>query len=426
MKNNIKFVHCSDIHLGANPFGIEERFEDMGNALKQVFQFAIDEKVDFVLIAGDFFHNKQLEPKTLEQAINLLEILKKENILVFLTEGNHDMPNYATTYGWLQFLSSKGYIHLLKPIKNEEKKYLQEWNGNVGSYYELEDTIIVGLGYPGSTAHKYIQKYTEEIKIIRKENKDKNIIVMLHTGINRFLTESMAGLKEEEIYDLIEQIDYLALGHIHTRYENVEKKYFNPGSLECVRISDNPFEKGFYFVEIKNEKLETNFKTIQNRNSLRIELDIKKLNKEKFQDEILEKITEEYTNIKTKEKIMLQLKLTGNAQINTYQINQNELAEAIKQKLPILHLEIVNEINYQDEEEIMLQEYTSREEIDRAVLKDKIQKAGFEGNEEEVFSIIDKIKEYCHEEAILLDSSKGEDIENMLLEFVEEGKYENK
>ena len=28
MKKEIKFIHCSDIHLGANPFNIEKRFEE--------------------------------------------------------------------------------------------------------------------------------------------------------------------------------------------------------------------------------------------------------------------------------------------------------------------------------------------------------------------------------------------------------------
>ena len=46
----VKFVHCADIHLGANPFEIEERFEDMGKAFSQVCKFAIKEKVDFVFI----------------------------------------------------------------------------------------------------------------------------------------------------------------------------------------------------------------------------------------------------------------------------------------------------------------------------------------------------------------------------------------
>ena len=125
MKNNIKFIHCADVHLGANPFEIEERFEDMGKALNQVCEFALEEKVDFILIAGDFFHNKVLNPKTLEQAINNLEKLKKAKIPVFLTEGNHDMETYSHIYSWLQFLSARKYIYLLRPNKNKGEEILK-------------------------------------------------------------------------------------------------------------------------------------------------------------------------------------------------------------------------------------------------------------------------------------------------------------
>lgn len=427
MKKEIKFIHCSDIHLGANPFNIEERFEDMGNALKQVFNFAIKEKVDFILIAGDFFHNKQLEPKTLEQAIDILDIVKKEDIPVFLTEGNHDMPNYSTTYGWLQFLSSKGYIYLLKPIKDHTQKYIRSWDGKIGSYIETDQAYIVGLGYPGSTAVKYIQKYVEEIKQIR--HNDKPVIAMLHAGINRFLTESMAGIKENQIDELLNTVNYLALGHIHTRYEDIDKHYYNPGSLECVRISDNPFDRGFYLTKynLETNELDVQFKNVKTRNSLRIEIDVKNLDKEDVEKQLAEKVKKQYNKeIKENEAIMLQLKIKGNAKINTFEINRKELESIIKETLPILHLEILNEIDYKDED-ILIKDYKSREEIDNAVIKEKIIKAGFEDNKaEEVFQIIEKLKEYGESGAILLDSSKGEEIEQMLFNIVDGDVDENK
>ena len=271
MKKEIKFVHCADIHLGANPFEIEERFEDMGKALEQVCEFAIMEKVEFVIISGDFFHNKVLNPRTLEQAMDALEKLKKSKIPVFLTEGNHDMETYSNIYSWLQFLSSRSYIHLLRPNKSKEE-ILKIWDGQEGSIYRTEEVDIIGLGYPGSTAGKYIENVRKELEGLIEEKiiGNKPIICMLHTGIDRFLTEAMGGLRETEIEDLLKRIDYLALGHIHTRYENPEKKYYNPGAIECVRITDNPFNRGFYYVtlNLETKKVETEFKIVKTRNSI--------------------------------------------------------------------------------------------------------------------------------------------------------------
>ena len=425
MKDKIKFVHCADIHLGANPFSIEERFEDMGKAFEQVCDFAVKEQVDFLLISGDFFHNKVLNPKTLEQAINILEKLKMANIPVFLTEGNHDMETYSNVYSWLQFLSSRKYIYLLRTRKSENENILKIWNGQEGAIYQTENFDIIGLGYPGSTAAKYIEKVDVELEdlINNKRLGDKPIICMLHTGIDRFLTESMGGLKENEIDSIINKVDYLALGHIHTRYENTEKKYFNPGSIECVRITDNAFNKGFYFVIIdtKTKKLQHEFKIVQTRNSLALEINIDKYNEEEYKDKIIEKVKEEYAkNCLIDSKIMLQLKIIGSAKKGTKNLDINELKNQIANEIPILHQEIINLIKYVDDKDIIISNDISREEIDKIVLLDKISKVGFDSTKEaSVYSLIEKLMEYGHDNEIDIESNQGEEIEKMLFGLIE-------
>jgi len=426
MENKIKFIHCSDIHLGANPFEIEERFEDMGKAFEQVCEFAIKEEVNFVLIAGDFFHNKILNPKTLEQAIFSLEKLKNAEIPVFLTEGNHDMETYSNVYSWLQFLSARKYIHLLRQNKNKKENLLKLWDGQEGTIYETDDAIILGLGYPGSTATKCIEKIDNELQELIKEKSfgDKPILCMLHTGIDRFVTEAMGGLKENEIESLLEKVDYLALGHIHTRYENIEKKYFNPGSIECVRITDNPFNKGFYYVQLdkKTKKIESEFKLVKTRNSVILDIDIEKLDlKKEFEEAIIEKITKEYEEkCESDSKIMLQVKLNGVAEHGTKNVDISALKEKIADKIPVLHQEIINLIKYVSKDEFVVVNDIAREEIDEIVLKDKIEKSGFKKTEvTKVYGIIEKLKEYGESEIIDIESSYGEEIEKMLLELVE-------
>lgn len=425
MKGNIKFVHCADIHLGANPFGIEERFEDMGKALEQVCDFAVKEMVDFVLIAGDFFHNKVLNPKTLEQAIISLEKLKVVGIPVFLTEGNHDMETYSNVYSWLQFLSTRNYIKLLRQNKNKEENILKIWDGQEGSIYKTDEVNIIGLGYPGSTASKYIEKVDEELKelINNKVLGDKPIICMLHTGINRFLTEAMGGIRECEIESLLKKIDYLALGHIHTRYENVEKKYYNPGSIECVRISDNPFNRGFYYVmmDTSERKIESEFKIVKTRNSINLDINIDELDsKKECEDAILEKVEQEFNEKCSKEsRIMLQVKINGIAVQGTKNIDIAKLKEKIENKIPVLHQEIFNSIRYVSEDEIVVTNDIEREEIDKIVLKNKIEKSGFkEDDVNKVYHIIEKLKEYGESNSIDIEGSFGEEIERLLLNLV--------
>ena len=56
---NIKFIHTADIHLGKtyrNSPGETERYEDFFHCLSGIVDDALKEKVDFVLICGDLFH----------------------------------------------------------------------------------------------------------------------------------------------------------------------------------------------------------------------------------------------------------------------------------------------------------------------------------------------------------------------------------
>jgi len=60
LKTTIKFIHLSDIHIGfethgkLNPItGRNTRLEDVLDCLDSVFETAIRESVDLVLIAGD-------------------------------------------------------------------------------------------------------------------------------------------------------------------------------------------------------------------------------------------------------------------------------------------------------------------------------------------------------------------------------------
>ena len=62
----------------------------------------------------------------------------------------------------------------------------------------------------------------------------------------------------------------------------------------------------------------------------------------------------------------------------------------------------------------------SREEIDKIVIKDKIENAGFKEEEiNNIYDIIEKMKEYGENEIIDIQSSYGEEIEKMLISLIE-------
>ncbi|HBY20155.1 MAG: hypothetical protein A2Y24_00745 [Clostridiales bacterium GWE2_32_10] len=420
----IKFIHCSDIHLGANPYGIEERFEDMGKAFLQVVRHAIDEKVDFVVIAGDFFHKKNLNAKTLEQAVDLLEPLKNAGIPVYVTEGNHDMATYTNVYSWLDFLSQKGYVYLLKPdVLDDGSIGLTTWHDDIkkGSIIEKEDFFIVGLGYPGATASTMVERLSKQIP----ENTKKPIITLLHSGIDKFVTEGMGGLREEELEPVIGKSDYIALGHIHNRYENKEKKYFNPGSIENVKVESlsrrkENNDKGFYIVNIdKLKEIKIEFKIISIRNTFSIEIDLMgyKNNIEDIKNKILSEIQEK--NICSDEAIILNIKLIGTLEDKSTMLDINDIKNDIKSNLNVIYLEILNMLTSNQENVFNVNEAQNRDEVDKEVISKLILDEGFGENDVlKLLPIILKTKELASEGQLTIDKQEGIDITSLIEKYI--------
>jgi DNA repair protein SbcD/Mre11 len=88
----MKFIHVADIHLGCRRYNLEERTRDFFRAWNDVIiNHAIPKQIDFMLIAGDFFNSRKVDPQTMNHAMAGLEMLKSSNIPIIVIEGNQDL-----------------------------------------------------------------------------------------------------------------------------------------------------------------------------------------------------------------------------------------------------------------------------------------------------------------------------------------------
>src|SRR5215212_7759493 len=111
-----KFLHIADIHLGIRRYRSEERSQDFFLAWRDCIErYALAEQVSFVLIAGDFFDARKVEPRAMNQAMYCLINLREAGIPVVVIEGNHDSREVGSNFSWLRSLSRWGYIKLLEP-----------------------------------------------------------------------------------------------------------------------------------------------------------------------------------------------------------------------------------------------------------------------------------------------------------------------
>jgi DNA repair exonuclease SbcCD nuclease subunit len=102
----LKFVHAADIHLDSALRGLE-RYEgapvdEVRSATRRAFDnligLAIDEEVDFVLLAGDLYDGDWKDYNTGLYFIERMGRLRESGIRVFMVAGNHDAASQITKH----------------------------------------------------------------------------------------------------------------------------------------------------------------------------------------------------------------------------------------------------------------------------------------------------------------------------------------
>ena len=113
----IRFVHLADVHLGFRQYGLSERAADFTRAFEGAIDYCLRAAPDFVIIAGDLFDSKTIEPSTYAAADIALERLARAGIPVVANEGNHERWFRRGERSWLWQLSRHGRLRLLRQFR---------------------------------------------------------------------------------------------------------------------------------------------------------------------------------------------------------------------------------------------------------------------------------------------------------------------
>ncbi len=250
----MKFLHIADIHLGCRRYNLEERTKDFYRAWFDVVQrHAIPNKVDFVLICGDFFDRRNVDPQAMNHAMVGLRSLKEAGIPVVAIEGNHDQRDMLTEFSWMRSLSQWEYLILLEPTNDEENPIgMSPWSeeDHTGSFVDIAGARIFGSHWYGASANTAIPILAESLRHARGEGRFN--ILMLHTDVEGQLKRPIPALTIAKLNELKELANYVALGHTHKRFD-VDNWAFNPGSLEPTSIDEYREERGLYLVEVDDQ-----------------------------------------------------------------------------------------------------------------------------------------------------------------------------
>ena len=95
----MRLLHLADLHLGTENYGrldpatgLHSRLMDFLQCLASLFDHAIDEQLDAVLLAGDVYRTPTPNPTWQREFAQQLRRLQQAEIPVALVVGNHDTP----------------------------------------------------------------------------------------------------------------------------------------------------------------------------------------------------------------------------------------------------------------------------------------------------------------------------------------------
>ena len=245
------FVHASDLHLGYAQYGLEARREDFDNAFKELVDRTIELKPDFMIIAGDLFHQPRPSNVTLENTIRNFKRLKDAGIPVLTVDGSHDSAPNTITGTILYPLDSAGLIHHLPR--------------HVGACWRKPDCCYV-YGIPNfhnkNKTQEALPKFMTE-NPPTPEEKVCNIFVF-HGAVDLPSVKPPYIEAELSPQQLPDGFDYYAAGHVHERYMTKFKTGIlaYSGCTETADYQEAQYPKGFLHVRV-NEKGKVNLQEIE-------------------------------------------------------------------------------------------------------------------------------------------------------------------
>jgi DNA repair exonuclease SbcCD nuclease subunit len=200
---NIKFIHAADIHLGRPFSGLRRSSPELGDlflragydAWDRIVTTAIDQKADFLTLAGDVFDAASPAVRARVAFRNGVERLYDAGIPVYLAAGNHD-----PLQSFPESLRNLPGLHLFGPNPEGARPAGEE---------QTDGVMIFGAGF---------QKAVVTDNLVRKFRRDPGIelaIGVVHTNV--------AGTSGHENYapctvdDLkAAGLDIWCLGHVHS------------------------------------------------------------------------------------------------------------------------------------------------------------------------------------------------------------------
>ena len=272
----VKLIHTADLHLDSafrSRFTKEEaenRRQKQLMAWKELLSFAVEKKVQGILIAGDLFDSPVVSHGTMDFFLSTMA--EHPEISFFYLRGNHDTEN---TFRFQENLpknlflfSDKGKKYrlndrlLLAGVEYGTKdiSFGENEGATQGAGQAAEQAVGQEIIRGAEALSKNETESEEESKFLKLKEEDCNIL-LLHGALYQGTPKGDSLQGEEGIFlKNLEKLplSYIALGHIHKGGEgklNNGALWAYPGCLQG-RGFDEEGERGFLYLKVEEEKKE--------------------------------------------------------------------------------------------------------------------------------------------------------------------------
>ena len=373
----MKILHTSDLHLGKN-LSEESFYEDQKYILDEITNIIKEKNISVVMIPGDIYDKSIPSIDASLLFDKFLTNLSKMNVKVLITSGNHD-SNERLAYGSNIF--NEFNIHIVT-----------SYNGNIDKI-SIDDINFYLLPFlkPFHLKHLMSEKEYEKINnsndmmkwILDREKIDKNKknILLAHQFVmwdgklpeqadSESISLNNVGTLDAIDVNLLDDFDYVALGHIH-RPQKIKR--------DTVRYSGTPLK--YSFSEVNDKK---SVVIIDTDNIEDIELvELKPLRDLK----ILKGTFEEVMNMKPSDDI-IKVELED---LNTLISPMEEIKHRFKNAIALV---FVNKYDNKNENEIkIIKEDASPYELFKMFFLEQNGRDISKEEDEYIKSIIDTLKE---------------------------------
>lgn len=282
----IRILHFADLHLGVENYGkvdpqtgLSSRVRDFLSRLDEVVDFALREKVDVVVFGGDAFRDRHPEPTYQRDFARRIARLAQKGIAVVLVAGNHDLPSMLVKATSMDIFRALEVKNVYVSARQEELLRIRLKRGRVlqvATFPYLNRSRLLLADEvrrrPLREQEDYLRTQIAQSLVRLADQVERSLpcvfvghLVVLGAELGSeqrmvlgYQPEALPGAVANPAYDAV------LLGHVHRaqvlRPEGPPVLY--AGSLERVDFGDEGVEKGFYLVEIDEEKRRTSYRFV--------------------------------------------------------------------------------------------------------------------------------------------------------------------